>query len=423
MRVAAGFICAAVCGGLAFTAGAEEAPTGEEARAKALEVLESVPLIDGHNDMPWQYRQRVDNRIDEIDLAGDTTELDPPMHTDLDRLREGRVGGQFWSVYVSPDYPGAEATHAQLEQIDIVRRVISRHDELEFVTTADGVREAFEEGRIASLLGMEGGHVLNNSLATLRTFYALGARYMTITHWQNHDWADAATDEPEHGGLTEFGEYVIREMNRLGMLVDLSHVHPETMRDVLAVTEAPVIFSHSSAMGVTPHARNVPDDLFDEVAANNGVVMVTFVPSFVNEDLRQHAAKRAGKEEQLKNLYPGHPETVAERLEEWDEENPEPEAHLTDVADHLDYLRENLGVEYIGIGGDYDGVTSLPEGLEDVSTYPDLFAELVERGWEREELEKIAGRNVLRVMEENEAVAEEIRADTDPVDVRIEDFD
>ena len=422
MRVAAGVICAAVCSCLA-TSTVAKSPTGEDAREKAIEILEAVPLIDGHNDVPWQYRQRVDNRIDEIDLDGDTSELDPPMHTDLDRLREGRVGGQFWSVYVSPDYEGSEGTHAQLEQIDIARRLISRHDELEFVTDAEGVRDAFEEGRIASLLGMEGGHVLDNSLATLRTFYALGARYMTLTHWQNHDWADAATDEPEHDGLTEFGEYVIREMNRLGMLVDLSHVHPETMRDVLAVTEAPVIFSHSSAMGVTPHARNVPDDVLEKVVENEGVVMVTFVPSFVNEELRQHAAKRAGKEEQLSNLYPGHPDKVAERLEEWDEENPEPEAQLADVADHLDYLRETIGPEYIGIGGDYDGVTSLPEGLEDVSTYPDLFAELVERGWEREELEKLAGLNILRVMEENEAVADEIREDTDPVDVRIEDFD
>ncbi len=395
----------------------------EDPRAKAIDILESVPLIDGHNDVPWQYRLRVDNRIDEINLAGDTSELDPPMHTDIDRLKEGRVGGQFWSVYVSPDEEGADATKAQLEQIDIARRLISRHEDLSFVTDADELMEAFEEGRIASLLGMEGGHVIDNSIATLRTFYALGARYMTLTHWQNTDWADAATDRPEHDGLTEFGEHVVLEMNRMGMLVDLSHVHPNTMHDTLDVTEAPVIFSHSSAKGQTPHARNVPDDVLDRVVDNGGVVMVTFVPTFVNEDLRQRQAARAGELERLENLYPGDPEEVSRRIEQWEEDNPAPDATLEDVADHIDYLRDRIGAEHIGIGGDYDGVSSLPEGLGDVSTYPDLFAELVERGYEREELEKIAGLNVLRVMREARTVAEELREEMEPVDVRIEDFD
>ncbi|MCP1727706.1 membrane dipeptidase [Natronospira proteinivora] len=392
-------------------------------RERAIRILESVPLIDGHNDVPWQYRQRVDNRLAEIDLAEDTTELDPPMHTDLNRLREGRVGGQFWSVYVSPSLEGAEATKAQLEQIDIARRLIASHADLSYVTTADELEEAFEEGHIASLLGMEGGHVLDNSLATLRTFYALGARYMTLTHWQNTDWADAATDDPEHGGLTGFGQAVIEEMNRIGMLVDLSHVAPSTMHDVLDVTETPVIFSHSSAMGVTPHPRNVPDDVLDRLPENGGIVMVTFVPSFVSEAVRQHGANRAAEQARLESLHIGDPEAVEAGMEAWDEDNPTPGATLSDVADHIDYIRDRIGVEYIGIGGDYDGITTVPEGLEDVSTYPDLFAELIRRGYEREELEKIAGQNLLRVFRANEAYKESEQGTTRPLDVRIDDFE
>ncbi|MEA5445649.1 dipeptidase [Gammaproteobacteria bacterium AB-CW1] len=401
---------------------AEKAP--RDYRAEAIDILESVPLIDGHNDVPWQYRQRADNRLGEIDFAGDTRELDPPMHTDIPRLLEGRVGGQFWSVYVPPAMDGPEGTRAQLEQIDAARRLIASHDELRFVETADELEAAFEEGHIASLLGMEGGHVLDNSIATLRTFYALGARYMTLTHWQNTDWADAATDDPEHDGLSAFGEAIIEEMNRIGMLVDLSHVAPSTMHDVLDVTEAPVIFSHSSAMGVTDHSRNVPDDVLDRLPENGGVVMVTFVPSFVSEAVREHGAKRAAERARLEALYIGRPQRVEAGLEAWDDANPEPRATLADVADHIDYIRDRIGVEYIGIGGDYDGITSLPEGLEDVSTYPDLFAELLRRGYEREELKKIAGLNVLRVMRANEAfAAEQTEKGRRPVDVRIDDFD
>jgi len=401
--------------------GAEEASLSY--REQAIEILEAVPLIDGHNDVPWQYRQRVDNRIDDIDFGGDTTELDPPMHTDMNRLREGRVGGQFWSVYVAPALEGAEATKAQLEQIDIARRLIARHEDLAYVTTADEIEEAFEEGRIASLLGMEGGHVLDNSLATLRTFYALGARYLTLTHWQNTDWADAATDDPEHDGLSEFGEHVVREMNRIGMLVDLSHVAPSTMHDVLDVTEAPVIFSHSSAMGVTPHPRNVPDDVLDRLPDNGGIVMVTFVPSFVSESVRQHAANRQAEQARLESLFIGKPDRVKDGMEAWDDANPAPRATLSDVADHIDYIRDRIGVEYIGIGGDYDGITTVPDGLEDASTYPELFAELLRRGYEREELEKIAGLNLLRVMRANEAYKDEVSGRYAPIDVRIDDFE
>jgi membrane dipeptidase len=390
---------------------------------RALELLAETPLIDGHNDVPWQYRARVDNRIDEIDLAGDTTELDPPMHTDMDRLRAGRVGGQFWSIYVPPSYSGDEAVRVQLEQFDIARRLIDAHDELRLVTTADELESAFANGYIASMLGMEGGHVINNSLAVLRMFHELGARYLTLTHWQSHDWADAATDEPRHGGLSEFGKEVVREMNRLGMLVDLSHVSPSVMHDALDVTEAPVIFSHSSAMGVTPHARNVPDDVLDRLPENRGVVMVTFVPSFVNEELRQWGAGRAAERARLESLHPGDPDAVEAGMDAWLQANPELSATLADVADHIDYIRDRIGAEYIGIGGDYDGITTVPVGLEDASTYPALIAELVRRGYSNQELSGIIGSNVLRVMREAEAVAERLQSERAASDRRFEDFE
>lgn len=404
---------------------ADDAQEAQEAdyRQQAIELLESVPLIDGHNDVPWQYRERVDNRVAEIPFASDTTELDPPMHTDIPRLLEGRVGGQFWSIYVPPALAGPEAVKVQFEQLDTARRIIARNEALEFVETPDEMEEAFANGRIGSMLGLEGGHVLDNSLAILRPLYALGARYMTLTHWQNNDWADAATDTPEHGGLTAFGRAIIEEMNRIGMLVDLSHVAPSTMHDVLDATETPVIFSHSSARGVTPHPRNVPDSVLDRLPENGGVVMVTFVPSFINEDVRQHGADRAAEEARLEALHVGDEEAVEAGLEAWDEDNPEPRATISDVADHIDYIRDRIGVEHIGIGGDFDGISTVPEGLEDVTTYPDLFAELLRRGYSRDELAKIAGGNLLRVWRANETHSNEVEGDSRPVDVRIGDFD
>ena len=391
---------------------------------QARQILEEVPLIDGHNDVPWQYRQRVDHRLDEIDFARSTKDLDRPMHTDLPRLREGRVGGQFWSVYIPASIRGTDAVQATMEQIDFVYRMVDRFDDdLEMAYTADDVRRVFNDGKIASMIGMEGGHSINNSLAMLRMFYEMGARYMTITHGSNLDWADAATDDPEHGGLTEFGEEVIREMNRLGMLVDLSHVSAGTMHDALDVTRAPVIFSHSSAKELVGHPRNVPDDVLERVAENNGVVMVTYVVSFVSEDMREYYADRSAYNSRLNSLYPHDPDTRSEKLNQWDEENPMPLPNLDDVADHIDHIRDKIGVEYIGIGGDYDGITVLPEGLEDVTTYPDLFAELLRRGYTEEELKKIAGKNVLRVMDDVEAVAREMQQEMEASDVRIEDFE
>ncbi len=408
---------------LVFETAVSQSADREQYRQQAIEILEQVPLIDGHNDVPWQYRMRADYKFSEIDLMN-TRELDRPMHTDIPRLREGRVGGQFWSVYVPANQPEAEAVQATMEQVDFVYRMIENYpDHFELALTADDVERIFADGKIASLIGMEGGHSIGNSLGVLRQFYNLGARYMTITHSRTLDWADASTDDPMHDGLSGFGEEVIREMNRLGMLVDLSHVAPQTMRDALRVTEAPVIFSHSSARGLNDHPRNVPDDVLDLVRENNGVVMVTYVTSFVSEELRQHIAKRNAKRAQLESLHVGQPDRVTEGLARWDEENPRPQATLEQVADHIDHIRDRIGVDYIGIGGDYDGIATLPVGLEDVTTYPDLFAELLARGYSEEDLKKIAGLNVLRVMRETEGVAERLQSERKSSEAVIGDFE
>ncbi|MEX2601238.1 MAG: dipeptidase, partial [Balneolaceae bacterium] len=310
------------------------------------------------------------------------------------------------------------------EQIDFVCRMIGRYpDHFELALTADDVERVFSAGKIASIIGMEGGHSIGNSLAVLRQFYNLGARYMTITHSRTLDWADASNDVPQHDGLSAFGEEVIREMNRLGMLVDLSHVSQATMSDALQISEAPVIYSHSSARGVNGHPRNVPDDILPLVRENSGVIMVTFVTSFVSEELRQHLGKRDGYRASLEYLYSGQPERIAEMMEEWNRENPAPQARLEQVADHIDHLRDRIGVDYIGIGGDYDGITELPLGLEDVSAYPDLFAELLRRGYSEEDLKKIAGLNLLRVMRDAEAVSERLRREQEPSEAVIGDFD
>jgi membrane dipeptidase len=374
-----------------------------DARATVRAALERVPLIDGHNDVPWQYRSRVANHLDNIDFR-DTTELEPVMHTDLLRLRAGGVGGQFWSVYVPTSYEGAAATVAVLEQIDLVQRLVQKHpEELEIALSAEDILRIHAAGKVASLIGMEGGHSIAGSLATLRQLYAAGARYMTLTHSDNDEWADSATDDPEHGGLSDFGVRVVREMNRLGMLVDLSHVAPSTMHDALDVTSAPVIFSHSSAFAITHHPRNVPDDVLERLRTTDGVVMVTFVPPFVSERVREHFRLRDAEQERLRSTL-GEEET-ARRLESWDASNPAPAATLADVADHIDHVRKKAGVERIGIGSDFDGITSTPVGLEDVSKFPDLFVELLRRGYTQAEIEQIAGGNLLRVLREAERVA------------------
>lgn len=399
------------------------AQTENDYRRQAIQILEEVPLIDGHNDTPWQYRNRAGYKFSELDF-NNTTELDQPMHTDLPRLREGHLGGQFWSVYVPASLRESDAVQQTMEQIDFVYRMINKFpDYFELALTADDVERIFADGKIASMIGMEGGHSIGNSLATLRRFHDLGARYMTITHGRTLDWADAAGDTPENDGLSEFGEEVIREMNWLGMLVDLSHVTPETMEDAIEISEAPVIFSHSSARAINDHPRNVPDDVLELVKENDGVVMVTYVPSFVSEELRQYYADRSGYQAELRSLYPGQPDKISEEMDTWEEENEAPKATLEQVADHIDHIRDVAGIDHIGIGADYDGISSLPVGLDDVASYPDLFAELLRRGYTEDELKQIAGLNVLRVMRSAEDVSERLRSERGPSEALIDDFE
>jgi membrane dipeptidase len=379
----------------------------------AREIFREVPLIDGHNDVPWQYRRRETN-FTGIDLAKSTAELKPTMHTDIPRLRAGGVGGQFWSVYVPTRLSGPEAVQATIEQIDVVYRMCARYPEtFELALAADDVIRIHKQGRIASLIGMEGGHSINNSLGTLRMMYQLGARYLTLTHTANTDWADAAGDEAKHRGLTAFGEDVVREMNRLGMLVDLSHVTDDVMRQALRVTKAPVIFSHSNARARCDHDRNVPDDVLRMTATNGGVVMVCFLPAYLVERDRSYSERVRAERNRLVTLHGENQELITAGLAEWRKTNPDPNAAtLSDVADHIDHIRNLVGVDYIGIGSDFDGFNGAVRGLEDVSKYPDLLAELLQRGYSREDLKKIAGLNVLRVMRAAERVAKELQTTT-----------
>jgi membrane dipeptidase len=387
-------------------------------------ILREVPLIDGHNDLPWQYEERVKNHLAQIDIRQDQSKLTPALHTDIARLRQGRLGGQFWSVYVPVTLKGADAVRAVIEQIDDVHRLVDLYpDTFELARTADDVVRIHHSGKIASLIGIEGGHSIGNSLAVLRQLYATGARYMTITHSENDDWADSATADPVHGGLTPFGKVVIAEMNRLGMLVDLSHVAPKTMNDVLDLAVAPVIFSHSSARAITDHARNVPDDVLRRVKDNDGVVMVTWVPGFVSEKVRARDAAKDAEEARLKALYRGQPEKVKAALAQWESANPAPRATVQDVADHIDHVVQVAGAAHVGLGADLDGITSTPEGLDSVAAYPTVFAELIRRGYTDEQLKGIAGLNVLRAMRKAEAVAARLQKETPPSDVRIEEVD
>ncbi len=391
---------------------------------KARRILKEVPLIDGHNDTPGQYRDRVNNHLDGIDFAGGTAHLDPPMHTDLPRLRAGGVGGQFWSVYVSTNLKGAEAVQTTLEQIDLVHRLVARYpDDLELALTADDIVRIHGQGKIASLIDVEGGHSINNSLAVLRQLYHTGARCMTITHSANTDWAGAAATPPEHRGLTPFGQEVIREMNRLGMLVDLSHVSPETMHDALNVTQAPVIFSHSCARALCDHPRNVPDDALRRVKKNDAVVMVTFALDFVSEEVRHYKGRWKAEKARLKDLLPHDPDAVEAGMASWRETHPLPPVPLAAVADHIDHVRKVAGIDHVGIGSDFDGISATPVGLEDVSTYPALLAELLGRGYSEEDVKKVAGLNLLRVFRQAEKVAAGLQRKTTPSDARIEEID
>jgi membrane dipeptidase len=387
-------------------------------------ILTDVPLIDGHNDLPWQYRERVKNQLAQIDIRQDQSKLEKALHTDIPRLRQGHVGAQFWSVYVPATLKGADAVQATLEQIDVVHRIDRLYpDTFELALTADDIVRIHKSGKIASLIGIEGGHSINNSLGVLRQLYASGARYMTLTHSLDNDWADSATDDPRHDGLTPFGKAVVGEMNRLGMLVDLSHVAPKTMNDALDVTAAPVIFSHSSARAVTAHQRNVPDDVLQRLAKNGGVVMVTWVPGFVSEKVRAYNAQRDAEEARLKALNAGEPQNVKSGLAAWDAANPHPNATVSDVADHIEHVIRVAGEDHVGVGADLDGISTTPVGLTSVADYPKLFAELLRRGHSEQQLQKIAGLNVLRAMRQAEATAGRLQKERPVADALIEDLD
>ncbi|MGX7952046.1 dipeptidase [Tsuneonella sp. HG249] len=391
-------------GALLLAGSAHAAPSPEQVAEAA---LRAAPVWDGHNDVPEQLRDRYKNVIGDFDFV-DTTDTagadHTAMHTDLSRLIKGRVGAQFWSVYVSANLTEQQAVQATLEQIDVMKRLIERNsDRLVFVTTAEGAAKAMKAGKIASLIGMEGGHSIGSSLAVLRQMHALGARYMTITHSLNIPWADSATDAPKHNGLTPFGKDVIREMNRLGMLVDLSHVSEKTMMDVLDQTSVPVIFSHSGARAVNHHARNVPDSVLARLNANGGVVMVVGYPDFLSEKRRQWNAAKAAEDARLKSLWRGDPQAVERGNAEWLAANPGPTASVSDWADHIDHIRKVAGVDALAIGGDYDGVDTTPVDAPDVAGYPALFTELARRGYSQADLEKISSRNIARVLRAAEA--------------------
>jgi membrane dipeptidase len=378
-------------------------------RARALH--KQVPLIDGHNDYPWALREHASRDLDKLDISTPQ----PSLQTDIARLKAGGVGGQFWSVYVPPDLAGQTAVTATLEQIDVVHRMIRKYpDAFELALTADDVERIFKKGKIASLVGMEGGHAIDNSLAALRMFHRLGARYMTLTHGRNVPWADSCSDTPAVGGLSAFGEEVVREMNWLGMLVDLSHVSPDAMTDAIRVAQAPVIFSHSSARALNDVTRNVPDNVLRMLPKNGGVVMVTFVPGFLSPKVEAWDDTRSAEQARLRQQFPNDEAAVKSALATWMKANPAPRATVADVADHIDHIRTIAGIDHIGIGSDFDGITTVPEGLEDVSKFPALTAELLRRGYKDDEVKKILGLNVLRVMREAEKVSKKLQAERGP---------
>ena len=387
------------------------AQSSPEAVAEA--ALKAAPVFDGHNDVPWALRGRVGNMINDFDFRDTQHTAKPgatspvqPMHTDLARLRKGRVGAQFWSVYVPSNDDESEAVVQTLEQIDVMKRLIARYpDDLALATNSAELEKAMKAGRIAGMLGMEGGQSIASSLAVLRDMYALGARYMTLTHGRATPWGDSATDAPVHDGLTDFGRQVVQEMNRLGMIVDLSHTSEATMKDALEASRAPVMFSHSGVRGINDHPRNVPDSVLPLVKANGGIVMVVLLPGFLDADVRAHGLSRTAEQARLKAQYPGDPAAAKTALAEWDRANPAPTTDVAKVADHVDYLKKAIGVDHIGLGGDYDGMDSAPVGMEDVSGYPALFVELAKRGYTQAELQKIASGNMLRVLKAVETYA------------------
>ena len=374
---------------------------------RAKRILRQTPLIDGHNDLPWRIREDsiAHGNVDAYELRKRT-----PGHTDFDRLRQGMVGAQFWSVYTPGEYADSGYARVQLEQIDIARTVIAKYpDRLALALSTDDIRKDFKAGKIGSLLGLEGGHAIENSLGALRAYYDLGVRYMTLTHNVTLAWADAALDSAKHGGLTPFGDSVVREMNRLGMLVDLSHVSPATMSDALNMTQAPVIFSHSGARALVDVPRNVPDSILRRVTVNGGIVMVPFVTGFVSPAVQLYEQSTRPIITDLQAKYGRDTAAITRELQQWRAAHPAPRATLSQVADQIDYVRKIAGVDHVGIGSDFDGIDEVVQGLEDVSTFPALFAELARRGWSDPDLRKLAGENLLRVFSQAEAVAKRLQ--------------
>jgi membrane dipeptidase len=385
------------------------------------QILLRTPLIDGHNDLPWEIRERFKSDLAAVDLTTDTSRLPFPaggaaLMTDIPRMRAGLMGGQFWSVWIPSGMKGFEAVQTTLEQMDLVKRMAARYPaDFAMAYTAADVRRIHRSHKIAAMIGIEGGHQINNSLAVLRQMYDAGARYMTLTHTQNTDWADSATDAPVHQGLTPFGVEVVREMNRLGMLVDLSHVSPDTMKAALAVSEAPVIFSHSSARALVDHPRNVPDDILRQLAANDGVVMVNFAPGYVSEARDRWDADQAAESTRFNSppyvgLYIGQPERAKAALAAWEAAHPRPVTTLAQVADHIERIRQVAGIDHVGLGSDFDGIEDAPVGLEGVDKYPALLEELMRRGWSDSDIARLAGENVLRVMAAAEKTAARLAA-------------
>jgi len=390
-------------------------PRSPEATAEA--ALRTAPVFDGHNDVPEQLRERRKDILAGFDFRDTRGTADPQtgrgaMMTDLARMKGGKVGAQFWSVYVSASLPEPQAVQATLEQIDVTRRLIAAYPvALQLCVDSACVIAAQKAGRVASLIGMEGGHSIGGSLAVLRQMHALGARYMTLTHFKNTAWADSGTDAPAHDGLTPFGVMVVREMQRLGMLVDLAHVSEATMADALATGGPPVIVSHSNARAINGHARNISDPTLKLIGANGGIIMVNFYPPYVVEAARQWSASREAEEARFKALYRGDPASMAAALAAWDKANPMPRGSVNDVADHIDHIAKLIGADHVGLGGDLDGVETTVVGLEDVATYPALFTELARRGWTQADLERLSSRNMLRVLKAAESYAAAHRGD------------
>jgi membrane dipeptidase len=407
------FLCVFLLAAAAAAVAGDDEKKGDAPRSRepvkltdeALAIHREALLIDGHNDLPWQFREKDDLSFTKIDLNKPQKDL----HTDIPRLRKGGVGAQFWSAFVpSETRKKGTAVRETLEQIDVVRRMVKAYPEtFEMAATADDVVRIHKDGKIASMIGIEGGHSIDNSLGVLRTYYDLGARYMTLTHSETIEWADSATDEPKHHGLTDFGEQVVREMNRVGMLVDISHVSPETMKHALRISKAPVIASHSSAYALAEHPRNVPDDVLELIKKNNGVVMVNFYSGFVVPEGARLTKDMFQKARELKEKYPEEKDFQA-ALKDWRRENPIPSGSVHHVVDHIDHIVKVAGIDHVGLGSDFDGINAVPKQLEDVSCYPYITQELLNRGYKKEDILKILGGNAFRALRDAERVAKEM---------------